>query len=82
MNRKDTTLFAVGQKVRLESFNDSFAATEDCKPENNHWMLIGQAGEVVAAKNDGQRVLVTFDVSVASFCSSLPQRDWQQPFHS
>jgi acetylornithine/N-succinyldiaminopimelate aminotransferase len=67
MGGKDSTPLTLGQRVRLESFNGSVAASEVCKPEENYWALIGQTGEVVAPKNERQRLLIKFDVLVASF---------------
>jgi hypothetical protein len=66
MNSKGTALFSLGQKVRLKSFNGTAVAPEACKPKENYWALIGQAGEVVAPKNERQRLLVKFVVSVAA----------------
>jgi hypothetical protein len=72
MRSKDASLFAVGQRVRLKLFNGTVSAAEDCRPADNYWLLIGQDAEVVAPKNEKQRLLVKFSVSSSS--SSLISR--------
>lgn len=36
-------------------------------PEENYWLLIGQAGNIVAPPNERNRVLVKFERQVSSF---------------
>jgi len=57
----------VNRRVRLKSFNGTVNPPKDCSPEENYWLLIGQAGEVIAPINERSRVLVKFERSVSSF---------------
>jgi hypothetical protein len=38
----------------------------DVDPQENYWLLIGKTGRVVAQKNERQRLLIRFDVSICS----------------
>jgi len=57
----------MNRRVILHSFNGSTSAPGDCKSGENYWLLIGQCGTVLEAKNERSRVLVQFDVSVEGF---------------
>lgn len=54
-------------RVKLKSFNGTVSAPRDCKPDENYWLLIGQAGEIIAPANQQHRVLVRFEKLVSSF---------------
>jgi len=54
----------MNKRVRLKSFNGTVQAPADCRPDENHWVLIGELGEVIGKKSDGSRVLVQFESSV------------------
>ena len=57
----------MNHRVRLKSFNGSATPPENCIPEENYWLLIGQVGEVIAPINERSRVLVKFDRPVSAF---------------
>jgi hypothetical protein len=66
VNTQDRTQLVVGQNVRLKSFSGTEIAPGNCASAENYWLLIGHAAEVVAPKNEKQRLLVKFGVSVRS----------------
>lgn len=53
-------------RVRLKTFNGTAAPPANCRASENYWLLIGEAGEVIAPANEGLRVLVRFDRPVAA----------------
>jgi len=53
-------------KVRLKSFNGTKYGPSTCPPKENYWLLIGKSGNVVASKNERQRLLVQFDVPISA----------------
>jgi hypothetical protein len=78
MTSHDKRPFAVGQTVLLRSFNGTNIAPEGCAPEENYWMLIGQAAEVVAPKSEQQRVLLRFGISVRHLDFTVTTK-WKTP---
>jgi hypothetical protein len=53
-----------GSKVRLMTFNKRSSAIDDCDPNENYWLLIGETGTIIKQESNNLRVLVQFDNSV------------------
>ncbi len=59
-------MFKIGDKVRLLTFNNKSTPPKRCRPEENYWLLIGEAGSIAEEETAFDRVLVKFDISVVS----------------
>lgn len=55
-----------GKRVVLKSFNGSLDATQDIKPEENYWLLIGSKAEVLITASDNTRALIKFERDLSS----------------
>lgn len=59
--------YSMNCQVKLKSFNGTAAAPQNCKPDENYWLLIGQTGEIIAPANEHHRVQVRFEKLISSF---------------
>ena len=53
-------------KVRLKSFNGATVGPPEQLPSENYWLLIGEEGVVIEAKNENSRLLIQFSVPLGS----------------
>jgi acetylornithine/N-succinyldiaminopimelate aminotransferase len=53
-------------RVEIKSFNGTLHGSGVVDPQENYWLLIGKTGRIVAQKNERQRLLIHFDVSICS----------------
>ncbi len=59
-------MLKTGSTVKLITFNGEALSSEDCEPEENYWLLIGELATVLESETIYGRVLVEFDVLVKS----------------
>lgn len=59
-------MLKAGDRVKLIAFNNEISPPEDCEPEENYWLLIGELATVIDPETIYGRALIEFDILVTS----------------
>ncbi|QSX35038.1 hypothetical protein JYB87_07410 [Shewanella avicenniae] len=59
-------MLKAGDRVKLITFNGEASPPEDCEPEENYWLLVGEHATVIEPETIYGRALIEFEVLVTS----------------